>query len=109
VTAFFVGLGLDVEARMLVEGEFLDTVIGIPDQPTQIVMLRLPDGGTGIELSSFQARPRAWSARRDGERAGSGTVCFEVADLQASVDGLAADGHGLVGGIGQHENIGRMA
>jgi hypothetical protein len=53
VTAFFVGLGLDVEARMLVEGEFLDTVIGIPDSPTQIVMLRLPDGGTGIELSSF--------------------------------------------------------
>jgi hypothetical protein len=34
---------------------------------------------------------------------------FVVADLQASVDGLAADGHALVGGIGQHENIGRMA
>jgi catechol 2,3-dioxygenase-like lactoylglutathione lyase family enzyme len=31
VTAFFVGLGLEVENRMFVEGEFLDTVIGIPD------------------------------------------------------------------------------
>jgi catechol 2,3-dioxygenase-like lactoylglutathione lyase family enzyme len=36
-------------------------------------------------------------------------VCFEVADLTATVDGLAADGHGLVSGIGQHENIRRMA
>ena len=46
-TAFFVGLGLEVEGRMFVEGEFLDTVIGIPDSRTEIVMLRPPDGGTG--------------------------------------------------------------
>ena len=32
-------------------------------------------------------------------------VCFEVADMQATVDGLAADGSGLVSGIGQHEGI----
>jgi catechol 2,3-dioxygenase-like lactoylglutathione lyase family enzyme len=31
VTAFFVGLGLEVEGRTFLEGEFLDTVIGIPD------------------------------------------------------------------------------
>jgi catechol 2,3-dioxygenase-like lactoylglutathione lyase family enzyme len=36
-------------------------------------------------------------------------VCFEVDDLQAALDGLAADGYGLVGGIGQHENSWRMA
>jgi catechol 2,3-dioxygenase-like lactoylglutathione lyase family enzyme len=36
-------------------------------------------------------------------------VSFEVDDLQATVDRLAADGYGLVGGIGQHENIWRMA
>ena len=53
VTAFFVGLGLEVEGRMFVEGEFLDTVIGIPDSRTEIVMLRPPDGGTRLELSSF--------------------------------------------------------
>jgi catechol 2,3-dioxygenase-like lactoylglutathione lyase family enzyme len=53
VAAFFVGLGLEVEGTMFVEGEFLDTVIGIPDSRTQIVMLRPPDGGTGLELSSF--------------------------------------------------------
>ena len=52
--AFFVGLGLEVEGtRMFVEGEFLDTVIGIPGSRTEIVMLRPPDGGTRLELSSF--------------------------------------------------------
>ena len=53
VTAFFVGLGLEVEGRMFVEGEFLDTVIGIPRSRTEIVMLRPPGGGTDVELSSF--------------------------------------------------------
>jgi hypothetical protein len=54
VTAFFVELGLKVESgRMFVEGEFLDTVIGIPDSRTEIVMLQPPEGGTRLELSSF--------------------------------------------------------
>lgn len=36
-------------------------------------------------------------------------VAFQVDDLQAAVDGLAAEGYGLVGDIGQHEHIWRMA
>jgi len=36
-------------------------------------------------------------------------VAFEVDDLQDAVDGLAADGYGLVGDIGQYENTWRMA
>jgi catechol 2,3-dioxygenase-like lactoylglutathione lyase family enzyme len=110
VTAFFVGLGLDVEGRAFVEGEFIDTVIGIPDSSTQIVMLRPPDGGTGIELSSF-VRPDHQPGSPDAmaNELGVRSICFEVDDLQATVDGLAADGYGLVGGVGQHENIWRMA
>ena len=110
VTAFFVGLGLEVEGRTFVEGEFLDTVTGIPDSRTEIIMLRPPDGGTGIELSRF-VRPdhEAGSPAAMANELGLRNVCFEVADLQATVDGLAADGYGLVGGIGQHENIWRMA
>ena len=53
VTAFFVGLGLEVDGRTLVEGEFADTVIGIPGARSHIVMLRPPEGGAGLELSSF--------------------------------------------------------
>ena len=53
VSAFFVELGFEVEGRTFLEGEFLDTVIGIPDSRTEMVMLRPPDGGVGIELASF--------------------------------------------------------
>jgi len=110
VTAFFAGLGLGVEGRTFGEGGFLDTVIGIPDSRTEIVMMRPPAGGSGIELSSF-VRPdhEPGSPAAMANELGLRNVCFEVADLQATVDGLAADGYGLVGGIGQHENIRRMA
>jgi catechol 2,3-dioxygenase-like lactoylglutathione lyase family enzyme len=111
VTGFFVGLGLEVEGtRMFVEGEFLDTVIGIPNSRTEIVMLRPPDGGTRLELSSF-VRPdhEPGSPAAMANELGLRNVAFEVDDLQAAVDRLAADGYGLVGGIGQYENIWRMA
>ena len=106
VTAFFVGLGLVIEgSRMFVEGEFLDTVIGIPDSRTEIVMLRPPDGGTRLELSSF-IRPdhEPGSPAAMANELGLRNVAFEVDDLQAAVDRLAADGYGLVGGIGQYEH-----
>src|SRR5437588_10333141 len=110
VTAFFVGLGLVVEGRMFMEGEFVDTVIGIPNSRSEIVMLRLPDGGTGLELSSF-IRPNHEPGSPDAmsNELGLRNVCFEVDNLQAVVDRLAAEGYGLVGGIGQYEHIWRMA
>ncbi len=110
VTAFFVGLGLEVEGRTPVEGEFLDTVIGILGSRTEIVMLRPPDGGTGLELSSF-VRPdhEPGSPAAMANELGLRSVAFEVDDLQAAVDRLATDGYGLVGGIGQYEHVWRMA
>ncbi len=110
VTAFFVGLGLEVEGRTFVEGEFVDTVTGIPDSRSEILMLRPPDGGTGLELSSF-VRPdhQPGSLAAMANELGLRNVAFEVADLQAVVDMLAADGYGLVGDIGQYENSWRMA
>ena len=51
VTAFFADLGLEVEGRTFVEGEFIDTVVGIPDSRTEI-------------------------AHRDGQRAGSAQHLF---------------------------------
>jgi len=110
VTAFFAGLGLEVEGRTFVEGEFLAMVIGIPDLRTEIVMLRPPDGGAGVELARF-VRPHhePGSPSAMANELGLRSICFEVDDLQVAVDGLAANGYGLVGGIGQHENTWRMA
>jgi len=108
-TAFFVGLGLEVEGRTFVEGEFIDTVCGIPGSRTEVVMLRPPGGGTRLELSSF-VRPDhvPGSPAAMANELGLRNVCFEVEDLQGIVDGLAADGYGLVGGIGELEDAWRM-
>ncbi len=110
VAAFFVGLGFEVEGRMFMEGEFVDTVIGIPNSRSEIVMLRPPDGGTGLELSSF-IRPNHEPGSPDAmsTELGLRNVMFEVDDLPAILDRLAADGYGLIGGIGQYEDIWRMA
>ena len=110
VTAFFVGLGLEVEGRTFVEGEFLDTVSGIPNSRTEIVMLRPRDGGTGLELSRY-IRPdhEPGSPVAMANELGLRNVSFEVDDLPAAVDRLTAGGYGLVGGIGQYEDIWRMA
>ena len=109
-TAFFVKLGLEIEGRSPMEGEFVDAVTGIPNSRSEIVMLRPPDGGTGVELSTFQ-RPEHQPGSPDAmsTELGLRNICFLVDDLHAIVHGLAADGYGLVGDIGQYEDIWRMA
>jgi len=110
VTAFFVALGLEVEGRTFVEGEFLDTVRGIPGSRTEIVMLKPPDDGTRLELSSFM-RPDSvlGSPAAMANELGLRNVAFEVSDLRAAVDWAATEGYGLVGGIGEYEGAWRMA
>jgi catechol 2,3-dioxygenase-like lactoylglutathione lyase family enzyme len=110
VTAFFESLGLELEGRMFIEGEFLDTVIGMTGARTEIVMLRTPDGGAAVELSSF-VRPDhlPGSAAAPANELGLRNIAFEVDDLQAVLDRLDAQGYGLVGGVGEYENYWRMA
>jgi catechol 2,3-dioxygenase-like lactoylglutathione lyase family enzyme len=73
-------------------------------------MLRPPSGGTALELSSF-VRPDhlPGSPTAMANELGLRNVAFEVDNLQAEVDRLAADGYRLVGGVGQYENAWRMA
>ena len=109
-TAFFVGLGLEVEGRTFVEGEFIDTVIGIPDSRSEIVMLRPPRGGTSLELARF-VRPdhEPGSPGAMANELGLRNVGFEVDDLQPILDRLGADGYSLVGGVAEYEHTWRMA
>ena len=109
-TAFFVGLGCEVEGRAFLEGAFIDTVIGIPDARSEIAMLQTPGGGTKLELAAF-VRPAAVPGSPDAmaNELGLRNLGFEVDDVQAVVDRVAADGYGLVGGIGDYEGMWRMA
>jgi catechol 2,3-dioxygenase-like lactoylglutathione lyase family enzyme len=109
-TEFFANLGLEVEGRTFLEGEFVDAVIGIPDSRTEIVVLRPPGGGAGVELARF-VRPdhEPGSPTAMANELGLRSICFTVEDLQGAVASLAANGYGLVGEIGQYENTWRMA
>lgn len=107
-TAFFEKLGLEVEGRASMEGEFLDTVCGLPGARTEVVMLRSEDGfrlelGSFIEPENLPGSPQAMA-----NEVGIRNVCFEVEDLQAALDDLAADGYGVVGGVGEYEGVWKM-
>ena len=107
---FFLGLGLELEGRTELEDEFLDTVCGIPNSRTDVAMLKLPDGGTTLELCTFirpdvvPGNPTAMATE-----VGIRNVAFQVDDLPALVEELAAKGFGLVGGIGEYQGMWRMA
>lgn len=110
VTDFFVALGMEVMGRTPMEGEFLDTVCGIPGARTEIVMLQPPGGGSCVELATFvRPEPVQGSPSAPPNELGLRNLGFEVDDLQGAVDWAAAQGYGLVGGIGEYEGAWRMA
>jgi catechol 2,3-dioxygenase-like lactoylglutathione lyase family enzyme len=97
VMAFFVGLGLEIEGRTFMEGEFVDTVIGIPGSRSHIVMPRPPGGrcwAGALELRAAGTRARV--ARRHVQRT---AAAWSTAACKSSTSN---DGYGLVGGIGQY-------
>lgn len=110
VTEFFVRLGLELEGTGSVKGEFVETVCGIPGAHCEIAMLRPPGGGSRIELARFVTPDHLpGSPAAMANELGLRNVSFEVVDLEAAVQAVAADGYGLVGGIGEYENSVRMA
>lgn len=110
-TAFFVSLGLEpLGEPATIEGEFIDTVCGIPGARSRIVMLKAPAGGATIELSSFE-HPEHTPGSPDAmaNELGLRSVAFQVDDIDAAVASAAADGYPLIGGIGQWQDEWRMA
>ena len=109
-TAFFEVVGLTVEGRAEIEGEFIDTVCGIPGAKTEIVMLVTPDGHARMELARWvhpdavEGNPTAMA-----NELGLRNVCFEVDDLPAVLERLAAAGYRLVGDLGVYQDAWRMA
>lgn len=109
-TAFFAGLGLELDARMTIEGAFLDTVVGLEDALTETVWLRPPGGGGALEVSRYD-RPDHVATDPDlpPQAVGLRAVCLEITDLRATVERLVSEGHELVGDVGEHEGTWLMA
>jgi len=98
--AFFEALGLSLEGRMMVEGEWAGKVTGLGDQSVEIAMMRTPDGHSRLELSRF-LRPEvvADNRRAPVNALGYLRVMFAVEDLEATLDRLTPLGAELVGEV----------
>lgn len=107
--AFFTGLGLELDARMTIEGEFLDTVVGMVDASTETVWLRPPGGGGALEVSRYDRPGTVAADAAEPNVVGLRAVCLEITDLRATIERLVSEGHGLVGEVGEHEGTWLMA
>ncbi|WP_068399949.1 VOC family protein [Kribbia dieselivorans] len=95
--AFFEELGLDLEGRMMVEGEWAGRVTGLGDQRVEIAMMRTPDGHSRLELSRF-IEPATIADHRAAPVNALGylRVMFAVDDLDDTLARLNARGAELV-------------
>jgi catechol 2,3-dioxygenase-like lactoylglutathione lyase family enzyme len=107
--AFFRELGLDLEGRATVEGEWAGRVTGLGDQCVEIAMMRMPDGHGRLELSRF-LRPRAVADHRNAPVNALGylRVMFAVDDIDETLERLRKCGAQLVGEVVQYKDVYRL-
>lgn len=107
---FFQDLGLALEGRATIEGEWAGRVTGLPGQKVEIAMMRTPDGHGRVELSRFLAPAIAADHREAPVNAlGYLRVMFAVDDLDATLARLAARGARLVGEVVRYGDSYRLA
>ncbi|MEJ2902293.1 VOC family protein [Pedobacter panaciterrae] len=105
VIPFFIELGLKLEGRATIEGEWAGRVTGLGDQHVEIAMMVTPDGHSRLELSQF-LRPTVISDHRTApvNSVGYLRVMFTVEDIDEVVSRLSKHGAELVGEMVQYEN-----
>src|SRR5579871_6766739 len=102
---FFRELGLELEGRATIDGEWAGRVTGLGDQRVEIAMLRTPDGHSRLELSRFLTPPVVADHRSAPVNAlGYLRVMFAVDDIDETLHGLLELGAKLVGEVVQYEN-----
>lgn len=106
VIPFFRELGLTLEGRAMIEGEWAGRVTGVPGQRVEIAMLRTPDGHSRLELSRFLTPATVADHRRAPVNAlGYLRVMFAVDDLEDTLARLRTHGAELVGEVVRYENV----
>ena len=107
--SFFAELGLELEGRTMIEGEWSGRVTGLRDQRVEIAMMRMPDGQGRIELSRFLAPPVIADHRNAPVNAlGYLRVMFAVDDLDETLVRLRSHGAQLVDEVVQFEDAYRL-
>ena len=106
---FFRELGLELEGRAMVEGEWAGRVTGLGDQRVEIAMMRTPDGHSRLELSRFLTPPVVADHRNAPVNAlGYLRVMFTVDDIDDTLARLRAHGAQLVGEVVDYEDVYRL-
>ena len=107
--AFFTELGLELEGRAMVEGEWAERVTGLGDQRVEIAMMRTPDGHSRLELSRFLTPPVVADHRKAPVNAlGYLRVMFTVEGLDDTLARLRSHGAELVDEVVQYEDQYRL-
>ena len=107
--SFFAELGLELEGRATVEGEWAGRVTGLGNQRVEIAMLVTPDGHSRLEISRFLAPPAVADHRRAPVNAlGYLRVMFTVEDIDDTLARLGKRGAELVGEVVQYEDAYRL-
>jgi catechol 2,3-dioxygenase-like lactoylglutathione lyase family enzyme len=106
---FFTELGLNLEGRAPIEGDWADGVTGLRDMRVEIAMMRTPDGHSRIELSRFIAPPVVADHRHSPVNTlGYLRVMFTVEDIDDTLTRLCKCGAALVGEVVQYESTYRL-
>src|SRR6187397_2934761 len=106
---FFRELGLELEGRATIEGEWAGRVTGLGDQRVEIAMMRTPDGHGRVELSRFLTPPAVADHRNAPVNAlGYLRVMFAVDDLDDTLARLREHGAQLVDEVVDHNDVYRL-
>jgi catechol 2,3-dioxygenase-like lactoylglutathione lyase family enzyme len=107
--SFFTEIGLKLEGRATIEGEWAGRVTGLGSQCVEIAMMVTPDGHSRLELSRFLTPPTISDHRTAPVNAlGYLRVMFTVDDIDEMVSRLNKHGAQVVGEVVQYENSYRL-
>ena len=107
--SFFKEIGLTLEGRATIEGEWAGRVTGLGSQNVEIAMMVTPDGHSRLELSRFLTPPTISDHRTAPVNSlGYLRVMFTVEDIDGMVSRLRKHGAQLVGEVVQYENSYRL-
>jgi catechol 2,3-dioxygenase-like lactoylglutathione lyase family enzyme len=108
--AFFEELGMELEGRATVEGDWVDRIVGLQGTRSDIAMMRTPDGHGRLELTRYQHPPAVGPDPRSEppNTRGMNRIMFNVDDIDGVVERLQAKGGELVGEIVRYEDAYRL-
>ena len=107
--SFFTELGLKLEGRAMIEGEWAGRITGLGSQRVEIAMMATPDGHSRLEISRFITPPVVADHRNAPVNAfGYLRVMFAVEDLDEMLVRLRKRGAELVGDVVQYEDVYRL-